>query len=172
MTRFFLAVASVLFAAALVVAGCGSSNSADTTTVTTRTIVQTVTAPAASDEDVIRGVVAEFWQADADGDYATVCGLYSPEGRTRAAQDHAPQRSGLTCEEAYQDEADDLGDEFLDAANDISRNTRVLSVAVGRDTAKVVIETGSPDPDVMELERVGDGWGVARTTGYVSELDD
>jgi hypothetical protein len=68
----------------------------------------------------------------------------------------------LSSEEAFQQEADELGSSLADA-DEIQRETKVVSVAVDADSAKVMVNPGgAASPQTYELEKVAGRWMISR----------
>ena len=111
-------------------------------------------------EAAAESAVRSFLRADVRGDYKTVCSMFTTEARQVAAKEHAPGEN-LGCEAAFESEAEVLG-ESLEDANEIDRNTRIVSVIVRNDGANVTVDRGGGSgPATYELEKVGGRWLIA-----------
>ena len=120
----------LLVVAACAVAGCGESGP--------------------TDEQRIRGALAEFGRATAERDYRALCDrILAPELIETVEQ------VGLTCELALRKGFEDVEDPRLAVG--------AIDVSGDRATAEVRSSaTGeSPSQDTVELVKVGEGWRIA-----------
>jgi hypothetical protein len=103
-----------------------------------------------SDEEQVRGVVAAFGRATAARDYRTMCDrLLAPDLVEKLTE------IGLPCEVALHKALGDVKDPRL----------IVGKVTVDGDRAEAQVRSSAanqqPSSDVLELDRVGDGWRIA-----------
>ena len=114
--------------AALVLAGCGGSDSGGD-----------------SDEDQVRATVSSFSDAVADGDFAAVCEMYSPE--TQAFFKETKDVAG-DCEVLIEGTYGGLDEQTVEALGEVE------TIEVEGDTANVELGNG----DQMVLQKVDGEW--------------
>lgn len=135
--------------------GCGGSSDSDKSS--GRPTESQAPHPASSDEQDVRATLASDFEANSTGDYEQVCSLFTPALKKRAARKHDPGGSS-DCEQAFEAEAESLGDSLADA-NAIYADAKVNSVAVNNGAATpIVLYGGGSEPATAKLRKVGERW--------------
>lgn len=136
----------------------GEDNPGPSAAATTATPTATAT-PTVSEETEVRGTLDAYFRANSTGDYEEVCSLFTDAEQDRAAEAHDPGGSG-DCPEAFQAEADGLGDSLSDA-NDIYADAQIDSVTIANDAATaIILYGGGSEPATAELRKVGNRWMI------------
>jgi len=138
----------VLLGIALVIAGCGGSN----TTASTTTEPPAKPAPGATDKAAALKTLRDYFKANAAGDYGRVCALFTAKLRRSAAEAHDP--GSTDCISAFNAEADPGS-----AANEIYAEAKIdsISVANGAATATILFG-GASEPATARLRKSGSRW--------------
>jgi hypothetical protein len=107
-----------------------------------------------SDEEQIRGTLAEFGRATGDRDYGALC-----ERILAPRLVETVEQIGLPCEQALAKGFEDVREPQLSVGdvtvNDGTATARVRSSAAGQE----------PSEDTVDLIKVGDGWRIASLGG-------